>query len=163
MVRTASLAYLQTTPFIADVSVNVATDDIAYVGLGQATSDLRYYHEPSNCFLFRIHNVGFTGIIAAATHVGGEAHFLDTRMIGSYAPGTTEIFRIERDGDYVTLSIPSQNVSRTFSISQFNAQLGLTAENTCLFFGNTGVGTVFSNFRITRTATDDETSSSVRR
>ena len=152
VVKTASGAYLKTTRFIADVSIRMAEDDIAYFGLGRATNDPDYDNEKTNCFMFRIHNMGYNGIQVAAVQVGGDNRYLDEREIGTYLPGTTENFRIVRDGDYVALSIPSQNVSRTYSISQYNAQLGLTSENTHLFFGNTSVGTVFSNFRVTPTA-----------
>jgi hypothetical protein len=152
VVKTVSGAYLNATRFTAEVSVKVTEDDIAFIGLGRATNDPDYNNEPANCFLFRIHNVGYNRIQVAVTNMGGPNCYLDEHEIGTYIPGTTENFRIVREGDYVTLSIPSQNVSRTYSISQYNAQLGLTSENTHLFFGNTGVGTVFSNFRIARAA-----------
>jgi hypothetical protein len=152
IVKTAAGTYLTTTHFSADLKVTMAEDDMAYFGFGQGSDNPAYSNEKSNCFLFRIHNIGYNAIGVAATHAGGPNGYLDLRVIGTYVPGTTESFRIVRDGDYVTLSIPKQNVSRTYSISQYNAQLGLTAGNTFLFFGNTGVGTVFSDFRITRTA-----------
>jgi hypothetical protein len=160
MVRTVSRAYLTTPHFTGEVSVNVAAGDIAFVGVGQATNDADDIGEPSNCFLFRILNLADTQIDVAAAQTGRETHFLDIRKVAAYVPGTTIRFRIVRDGDYVTLSIPSQNVSQTYSISQYNAQLGLTADNTCLFFGNTAVGTVFSNFSVGPTAAPDDEASS---
>ncbi len=156
MVRTVSGAYLQLTHFTAEVTVTMAPDDIAFIGFGQGAPDRDYFNEPSGGFLFRIHNVGYSAITAAANCVGGEAHFLDNRLLGTYVPGTTEKFRIVRAGDYVTLALPRQNVAQTYSISQYNAQLHLTPENTCLFFGNTGVGTVFSDFRITPATADSD-------
>ena len=159
VVKTISGAYLQTSRFTAEVNITMADDDIAFVGVGQATTDPSYYNEPANCFLFRIHSIGYNRIKIAVAQLGGASRYLDDRDLGPYIRGTTETLRIVRDGDYVTLSVPSRNVSRTYSISQYNAQLGLTAENTHLFFSNTGVGTVFSNFRVTPTAATNDQSS----
>jgi hypothetical protein len=156
VVRTVSGTYLTTLHFTGEVSVNVAAGDTAFFGVGQATNDPNFIGEPSNCFLFRILNLADTQIDIAAAQAGRETHFLDIRKVAAYIPGTTNRFRIERDGDYVTLSIPSHNVRQTYSISQYNAQLGLTPDNTYLFFGNTGAGTVFSNFSIGPTAADDD-------
>lgn len=156
MARTVSGAYLISPHFTVEVSVNVAAGDIAFIGVGQAVSDPNYFNEPSNCFLFRIHNLADAGVDIAAAQLGRESHFLDIRKVAAYIPGTMNRFRIVRDGDYLTMSIPSQNVSRTYSISQYNPQLGLTNDNTFLFFGNIDTGTLFSDFRVTRTAPDSE-------
>jgi hypothetical protein len=118
VVKTSAGDYFTTTHFTAELSITLAEDDLVYFGLGQAVNDAGYFNEPGNCLMFRIHNIGYSGIVAAATQVGGASHFLDNREIGTYVPGTKERFRIQRDGDYVTLSVPSQNVSRTYSISQ---------------------------------------------
>lgn len=157
MVRTVSGAYLTIPRFAFEVSVDVAAGDIAFIGLGQAVSDPNYFHEPGNCFLFRIHNLADARVDIAAAQLGRENHFLDTRKAAAYIPGTRNRFSIVRDGDYVTLSMPGQNVSRTYSISQYNPQLGLTNDNTYLFFGNIDPGTVFSDFKVTRTTPDRET------
>ena len=156
MVRTVSGAYLTIPHFTVEVSVNVMAGDIAFFGVGQAVNDPNYFDEPSNCFLFRIHNLADARVDIAAAQLGRESHFLDIRKVAVYVPGTMNRFRIVRDGDYLTLSIPSQNVSRTYSISQYNPQLGLTNDNTFLFFGNIDTGTVFSDFRLTRTTPDSE-------
>lgn len=156
IVKTVSGAYLTVPHFTAAVTVDVAPGDIAFIGFGQAVNDRTYFSEPGHCFAFRIHHLAETRIDIAASFAGRDLHFLNIRRVGVYVPGVTNRFRIVRDGDYVTLSIPSLNVSRTFSISQYNAQLGLTNENTHLFFTNIGTGTVFSNFQVSRDATEPE-------
>jgi hypothetical protein len=164
MIRTVSGAYLRATHFTFEVSAKVAADDLSFFGFGQAVRDPGYYNEPSHCFSLGIANLGSATIGATVVQVGAEeAHYLDKHELGTYVPGTTETVRIVRDGDYLTLSVPRQNIHRTYSISQYNAQLGLTNENTCLFFGSTSVGTVFSNVRVTRSATEDKTPSTGRR
>ena len=162
IVRTVSGGYLDVPRFRAEVSVNVAAGDTAFVGFGQAFSDPGHFNEPAHCFLFRVQNLADTRVDIAATQAGRETHFLDVRKVAVYLPGTTVRCRIVRDGDYVTLSIPSLNVSRTYSISQYNAQLGLTGENACLFFANTAVHTVFSDFRVSRLAPESEDASATQ-
>ncbi len=155
LVKTASGAYLTAAQFTAEVSVNVAFGDIAFIGLGQGALDPNYGpNEPSNGFVFRIHNLsGYSQIDTAAVTLASSNsgnHYLQVGGISNYSPGSTTVFRIVRDGDNVTLSVPSQNASRTYSIAQYNAKVGLTNANTYVFFGSGNTGTRFANLAITR-------------
>jgi hypothetical protein len=152
MVLTSSGAYLTATAFIAEITVNVLPDDIVYFGFGQGTRNPDYVGEPSNGFLFRIHNWhGYTGIQVAAEATGlPGGPFLDDRTIGNYTPGSLTMFRIARSGDNLILSVPSSGATWTYSVSQYAGTMGLTDANTFLFFGNSHVtGTVFSNLNVT--------------
>jgi len=152
IVKTVSGGYLTETAFTAEITVNVGANDIAYFGLGQGTTNPAYYNEPSNAFVFRIHNwYGYTGIQADAESGLTANPFLASPYASDSYTGSSTTFRIVRNGDSLTLSVPSSGASRTYSVSQYAGLMGLTAANTFLFFGNTNAtGTVFSNLSVTR-------------
>jgi choice-of-anchor C domain-containing protein len=160
MVKTVLGTYL-TTDFIYEVDVMRTTTsdmDISFVGFGQGTPNGAFYNEPTNAFVFRIHNSpGFYRIDAAveASSGTGQPVPLLYENIASFGNGVNTRFRITRAGDTVTLSVPSQNASRSFSLSQWQAQLGLNNSNAYLFFGNTLTGTVFSNVTVTENQPPD--------
>ncbi len=155
MVKTLSGEYLSEPQFTADRRVSVQrgdTGDIALFGLGQGDQDPGYFNEPSNGFVFRIHNLpDLTDVQAAAVTTAANNfgnHYLDFHSIGNYtAPAV--VFRIARNGDAVTLSIPATGQSWTYSLSQYAAVMGLNASNMRLFFGNTINRTTFSGLSVT--------------
>jgi len=163
VVKTKVNTYLTQTQFTAEVTVNLTSPDLAYFGFGQGTPDPNYFEEPSRAFAFRVHNNwgwGHFGIQAFPTQFGSSVNspdhffnFVSGGGVGNYAGGALTL-RIERNGDSLTMSIPSMGTSRTFSISQFAAAMGLTNSNTVIFFGNTNVGSVFSDLTIYETLPD---------
>jgi hypothetical protein len=143
---TVSGAYLAAGNFTAQITVNLPNKDIVFFGLGQGTADPSYVGEPSNAFEFRIHNWdGYYGMQAAVEPTGGR--FLANHDIGPYQGGPVTVV-IKRHNDDITLSVPSLGTSQTYSLSQYQAALGLNNSNTYLYFGNTFDGTVFSNFSV---------------
>jgi len=154
MVKTVSGGFLAGDfEFDVDVTAPATNTDIAFVGFGQGATNTNYNNEPTNAFLFRIHN-----------NIGGNAIQADEAVdpsqpgsplpqiytIGTYQTGVTATFRIVRSGNSVTLSVPSiAGASHTFLLSDVSS---LNSTNAYLFFGNTAVGTTFSNFRIVRAA-----------
>lgn len=159
MVKTVLGSYLS-TDFVYEVDVLRTTTsdmDISFVGFGQGTPNGAFFNEPANAFVFRIHNSpGFYRIDAAVEAASGAGAPLPalSEGIANFGNGVGTRFRITRIGDTVTLSVPSQNASRSFSISQYAAQLGLNGSNAYLFFGNTLTGTVFSNVTVTLPVSD---------
>lgn len=152
MVSTVSGGYLAGS-FTAQITVDLQANDIAFFGVGQGNDDVNFDDEPSNAFVFRIHNWFGTTIIqedaVGQAQTPGASHFLTNgvQTNGSYSGPTT--VQIAVDGDNVTLSVPAQNVSYTYSLSHYAGSMGLTASNTHVFFGNTGANSVFSNLSIT--------------
>ncbi len=151
LVKTVSGAHLTATQFTADVAVTVASGDIAFVGLGQGVSNPNYGpNEPTNSFVFRIHNLSGTRQIDVGVAAGTTSNqFLHAGSIGNYTAGSTTVFRIVRNGDSVTLSVPAQGFSRTYSLATYSAAMGLTTANTHFFFGSTNTGTRFANVSVT--------------
>jgi hypothetical protein len=148
VVKTLSDAYLTATQFTAELTMVLPGKDIAYFGLGQGTTDGSYYNEPGDALMFRVHNWdGYLGIQVSARKIAGDPFAANHEMLVPYTPGLPMTFRITRDGDSVTFSVPSADESWTYSLSQF-AVMGLTNTNTHLFFGNTFTGSVFSNFSV---------------
>ncbi len=147
MVKTVSGAHLTSTQFTAEVAVNVAFGDIAFVGLGQGVANPNYGpNEPTNSFVFRIHNLnGYRQIDTAVAAGFSSNQFITSGGIGNYPAGSTTVFRVERNGDNVTLSVPALSISRTYSLATYGAAMGLTNTNTHFFFGSGNTGTRFSN------------------
>lgn len=150
MVTTALDTYLAQTNFVAEVTVTLPSSDLLFFGLGQGNSDPGYDNEPSNAFYFRVHNnfQGYSGIQAdvRTTSAAPSSGYQAVNQIGTYSSGSTITLRIERLGDTLTMSIVGGG-SVTYSLSAYPS-LGLTNTNTLLFFGNTNVGSVFSNLKI---------------
>jgi len=148
LIKTVSGAFL-TTDFVFEVDVTAPTSntDLIYVGFGQGIPNPNYYNEPTESFEFRIHNLGGYQQIDAAVDVGQvPMGFAFIQGIGSYQSGLTTTFRIARSGNDVTLSVPSQTgASVTVPLTLVPS---LNSTNAYLFFGNSAVGTTFSNFRV---------------
>ncbi|MDI1334589.1 MAG: FG-GAP-like repeat-containing protein [Lacunisphaera sp.] len=161
IVTTVLGTYLLETQFTAEVTVDLVSPDLAYFGFGQSLPDPNYFGEPTNGFVFRVHNnwTGYSGIQAWPTQFGSSPnnadHFFGFPGVGLPANyGGPVTLKIQRNGDTLTMSVPSQGASKSFSISQYQAQMGLTGTNARIFFGSTNNGTVFSNLKIYQTAPD---------
>jgi hypothetical protein len=138
------------TDFVAELTVTrTVTDvgavrDLMYFGFGDGTANPNYYNEPTNAFVFRIHSSAGSFPVHATVNSGFAGnHFVHLNAIGSYNPaGTT--FRIEKSGDDVTLSIVGvPGASQTYSVTDLGGVLD--GSNGYIFFGNSVLGTTFSN------------------
>lgn len=153
MVATRLSSYLSETNVTAEVTVKLANNDLLYFGLGQGDMDAGYSNEPSHAFYFRVHSgFGGTSAIHAAVRSSPTA-YQAVNQIGTYSLGSTITLRIVRAGDNVTMSIVGGG-SISYSLSAYNSGLGLTNSNTRVFFGNTTVGSVFSNLKIYQAVPD---------
>lgn len=126
--------------------------DVTYVGFGQGTVGDGAFNEPANAFQFRVHHrAGFYRIDTGVTGASARRPWLavDTG-VGQFGNAVKVRLRIERRGDTITLSIPRQGVSRSYSFAVLAATLGPDAGSARFFFGSSVAGTVFSNFRLTR-------------
>ncbi len=134
--------------FIASLEITRTAPgtDLIWFGFGDGSTE-GIFSEPNNAIQFRIHAGGLAGSRIDLTSIlnGSFTNIVDGD--GVTFPGSTTEFIIERQGDNVTISIPALGTSKTLTIS---GDLGgvLNASNSRLFFGNTSVGTVFSNFRV---------------
>lgn len=150
MVKTVSGAYL-TTDFVfeVDVTAPASNSDIAYVGFGQGIANTNYFNEPTESFQFRIHNNVGGNVIHAAVDAGQSPPngFAYLQGIGTLQSGVTTTFRIARSGSNVTLSVPSQLPGASVTVP-LTLVPSLNSTNAYLFFGNTAVGTTFSNFSV---------------
>ena len=154
MVTTLSGAFLsEDFEFDVDVNSPASNSDIAFVGFGQGVPNPNYFNEPSESFVFRIHNNVAGNPIQADEEVLSSGNYLPNGIntIGTYTTGVTTTFRIVRSGNSVTMSVPSMGptASHTYNLSDISS---LTASNAHLFFGNSAVGTTFSNLRVIRAA-----------
>ena len=156
MATTVSGAFLsEDFEFDVDVNAPASNSDIAFVGFGQGVPNPGYYNEPSESFVFRIHNnVGGNMIQADEEVLSGTFLPNGINTIGTYQTGVTTTFRIVRSGNTVTMSVPSLGASHTYSLSDISS---LSTSNAHLFFGNSATGTTFSNFRVFPTGTADTT------
>jgi hypothetical protein len=156
IVKTRSGAYLS-RDFVFEVSVRVPPDhgDIAFVGFGAARSNPLVDNEPTSAFVVRIHNLPSMPHfnIDAAVAVPNERgtifnnHFLYLENMGSYRPGESMRFRIERVGDRLTLAaIDVPGASRTLSIKKYPGLFD--SPDAYLFVANSAEGTTFSNFSV---------------
>ncbi len=153
MVTTVSGAFLsEDFEFDVDVNAPASNSDIAFVGFGQGVPNPSYFNEPSESFVFRIHNnVAGNPIQADEEVLSGNYLPNGINIIGTYTTGVTTTVRIVRSGNSVTMSVPSMGptASHTYNLSDISS---LTALNAHLFFGNSAVGTTFSNLRVIRAA-----------
>lgn len=151
VVRTRSGLYLS-RDFRFEVTVTIPAnhDDIAYVGFGEGRPNQVINNEPTNCFLFRIHNLPDIRRIDAVVGVPGTGKvfhgaFEEFHHIADYPPGTAVRFRIERRGGTVSLSLPQvPGASISFFLRKYPALIA--ASRAHLFVSNTSEGTVFSDF-----------------
>jgi len=152
VIRTVSGRYLS-RDFVFEVDVTIPADhgDIAYVGFGAAHANLTLDNEPSNAFLFRIHNLPrmpFYGIdIAAGDPEGGvglRGAFRQFSQVATYTPGKAMRFRITHQQGKVTLAVPALPDARiTFDLAQFRGLFDTA--NAHLFISNSSEGTTFNN------------------
>ena len=88
-------------------------------------------------------NLGDPPAIVLAFELNLERH----EVIGVYVPDEATTFRIERAGSQVTLSMPAaEGASLTFELESVPAVVD--RDRAYLFFGNSAVGTIFSNVRV---------------
>lgn len=152
VIRTVSGQYL-TRSFVFEVDVTIPADhgDIAYVGFGAGQSNPRHDNEPSNAFLFRIHNLPampFYGVDAAVSDpnggVGLNGAFRRLDRIGTITPGQTVRFQIAHSDGKVTLAAPAMpGVRANFELAEFPDLFG--RDDAYLFLSNSSEGTRFSN------------------
>lgn len=147
MVKTAYDEYLN-GDFRAEVTVSrnnsSQSHDLIYFGFGAGDPNPGYHNEPTNSFYFRIHQGGGNSV-QAVYHEGDATPVwvsgTNIIPIGTYNnAGTT--FRIDKCGDEVTLSIVGGG-SATFNVSDVAA---INSGNGHVFFGNSAIGTTFSDF-----------------
>ncbi len=156
MVTTALSSYLGSTTgdFGAEVTVRLTSPDLLFFGLGQGDMDSSYFNEPNHAFYFRVHsNWQGNSSIQGDVRAGNFLAIKDESVFGYYSPGSTITLRITRIGDNVTMSVVG-GASFTYSLSAYQAALGLTGSNTRVFFGNTSAGSIFSNLRIYKIDSD---------
>jgi len=152
LVKTVSGDYLS-RDFVFEIDVTIPADhgDIAFVGFGSARSWLEGDNEPTDAFVFRIHNLPGTpyyGIdLALADPDGGRGYRNRYRVferIGDYTPGKPMRFQISHKAGVVTLAIPAlPGASMSFSRDQYDGLFDASAAH--LFFGNSSEGTTFTN------------------
>lgn len=157
MVKSVSGSYLS-RDFVFEVDVTIPKDhgDIAYVGFGAGRPNVGMSNEPSNAFLFRIHNLPrlpFYGIdFTIADPEGGGGYLGQYRVFeraAEYRAGASMRFRIEHRAGNVTMSIPElPNASFTFTREQYRDLFNAT--DAYLFFGNSSEGTTFKNASVRR-------------
>lgn len=148
MVSTALSSYLTASHFTAEVTATLVNNDLLYFGLGQGDMDPAYFNEPNHGFYFRVHS-GWEGNYSIQADVRGPGVFR-VNQVGTYALGSTITLRIVRAGDDVTMSVVG-GPSVTYSIALDNSSLELDNSNTRVFFGNSSVGSVFSDLKIYET------------
>lgn len=152
VIRTVSGGYLSRS-FVFEVDVTIPADhgDIVYVGFGAADTNQTMDNEPSNAFLFRIHNLPdlpFYAIDEAVADpnggVGFRGAFRRHERFEAYTPGKAMRFQITHQDGKVTLAVPSIPSARTtFDVSQFPGLFDST--HAYLFLSNSSEGTRFSN------------------
>jgi hypothetical protein len=154
IVRTESGLYLS-RDFVFEVTVTIpaAHEDIAYVGFGEGAANGAYNNEPTNCFIFRIHNMNDVHRIDAAVgsrHPGKPPlpYFRELHSVANYPPGRPMRVRIERRGERLTMSLPGlPGSAQVFRLGDYP---GLFDTNHAyLFLGNTSQGTTFSDLSVT--------------
>jgi hypothetical protein len=154
IVRTESGLYLS-RDFVFEVTVTIPAthEDIAYVGFGEGLANGAYNNEPTNCFIFRIHNIADVHRIDTAVgrrHPGKPPlpYFAELHSIANYTPGSPMRFRIEKRGGRVIMSVPSLPGSeQSFRLSDYPTLFD--ANHAYLFVGTTSQGTTFSNLSVT--------------
>ncbi len=152
IIRTVSGRYLS-RDFVFEVDVTIPADhgDIAYVGFGAGHANPVLDNEPSDAFLFRIHNLPgmpFYGIdVAVGDPEGGVGYrgaFRYHERLGIYTPGKAMRFRITHRDGKVMLAVPAlPDVHATFALAQYRDLFD--SANAYVFLSNSSKGTTFSN------------------
>ena len=152
IIKTLSGDYLS-RDFVFEIDVTIPADhgDIAFVGFGAARNHLEGDNEPTDAFVFRIHNLPKTSYfaidLALADPDGGAGFNNRFRMLerlGEYTPGKTMRFQIAHKAGTVTLAIPAlPGASRSFPPPRYDGLFEASAAH--LFFANSSKGTTFKN------------------
>jgi hypothetical protein len=152
LIKTVSGDYLS-KDFVFEVDVTIPKDhgDIAYVGFGAARQNATLDNEPTDAFLFRIHNLprlSFYAIdLTVADPDGGVGYrgaYREFQRMEKYTPGRTMRFRIEHRDGSITLSVPAlPDVRATFPLEKYPNLFD--DSNAYLFLSNSSQGTTFAN------------------
>jgi hypothetical protein len=151
VVRTRSDQYLARN-FVFEVDITFATtgEDIAFVGLGDATTTAPY-NEPGGAFGFRIHYLPTNREVRLAAmtlpQTGMPVTYPFEQLIGNVPENGAVTLRLERSGDQITGVLPGQDGNgHTVRISD-HRQI-LRSGRGFLYLSNTSEGTVFSNIKV---------------
>jgi hypothetical protein len=152
IVKTVSGNYLS-RDFVFEIDVTIPADhgDIAFVGFGKAETSRVFNNEPTNAFLFRIHNLPrmpFYGIdVTVADPAGKEGpqgNFRVLDRMAEYTPGKPMRFQIAHQDGRVTMSLPAMpDKKRTFALADFPGLFD--SREAHLFLANSSQGTTFTN------------------
>jgi hypothetical protein len=155
IVRTTSGDYLS-KDFVFEVDVTIPADhgDIVYIGFGAARSSPLLDNEPTDAFLFRIHNLprlSFYGIdLTVADPDGGAGYrgaYREFHRHEKYAAGQTMRFQITHRAGSVTLSVPAlPGVQATFPVDKYRDLFDIDQAH--LFLSNSSQGTTFRNMSL---------------
>jgi len=151
VVRTRSGQYLSRN-FVFEVDVAFAADgeDIAFVGMGDATTTSPF-NEPGGAFGFRIHYLPTNREVRLAAitmpPAGMPVTYPVEHVLGTVPESGALTVRLERSGDQMIGSLPGQDGSeRTIQISDYSSIL--RSGRGFLYLSNTAEGTVFSNIKV---------------
>ncbi len=151
VVRTRSDRYLA-RDFVFEVDVAFAADgeDIAFVGMGDATTTAPF-NEPGGAFGFRIHYLPNNREVRLAAMTlpptGMSVTYPVEHILGTIPESGAITLRLERSGDQMIGSLPGQDGSeRTIQISDYSSIL--RSGRGFLYLSNTAEGTVFSNIKV---------------
>lgn len=151
VVRTRSDQYLA-RDFVFEVDVRFAAggEDIAFVGMGDATLTAPF-NEPGGAFGFRIHYLPTNREVRLAAMTlpqeGMPITYPFEQVIGSVPENGVVTLRLERAGDQITGLLPGQDGSgHTVRISDHPPIL--RSGRGFLYLANTAEGTVFSNAKV---------------
>lgn len=151
VVRTRSDQYLA-RDFVFEVDVAFAGDgeDIAFVGMGDATTTAPF-NEPGGAFGFRIHFLPTNREVRLAAltlpQKGMPITYPFEQVVGNVPENGVVTLRLERAGDQITGLVPGQDGSgHTVRISDYSSVL--RSGRGVLYLANTAEGTVFSNAKV---------------
>lgn len=151
VVRTRSDQY-HLRDFVFEVDVTFAKDgeDIAFVGLGDATVTTPH-NEPGGAFGFRIHYLPTTREVRLAAMTlpptGMPITYPYETSLGMVPADGVVTVRLKRSGDQIIGSLPGQDGSeRIVQFSDYKQVL--RSGRGFLYLANTAEGTVFSNTKV---------------
>jgi len=141
-----------TTPFVYEITINLSSTEIAFVGFGPGTPDSSFNNEPFGAN-FRIHSNDLaSGEVHFATNtVAGGA--LESFVVIGFSGNGTHRSRVTFDGINTLTFDYDQNFSGSF-LADFSSTVALStlpfdATNSHLFFGSTGNAiTSFDNLSV---------------
>jgi hypothetical protein len=151
VVRTRSDQY-HSRDFVFEVDITFAkgSDDLAFVGIGDATTTAPF-NEPGGAFGFRIHHLPETREVRLAAitlpATGESVTYPYEQLIGTVPPNGALTVRLERSGDQIIGSLPGQDGGEhTIRISEYPAIH--RSGRGFLYLANTAEGTVFRNVKV---------------